>query len=312
MDCPVCASSASELLTRAPDFEYGSLPGEFAVLQCRRCAHGYMESPPPPDKLPVIYPPTYYTVNRDSPIHFDDFIHGAKIARDVRRILALTRGRNLRSIVDLGCGEAERLAQLGERLGGGVELLGVDFQPDYAREAELGGRGVRLIEANIEGELDELRDGGHDLIVSCQTLEHLYNPTAALRTAARKLAPGGLLLIETPNIGGLDYRLFRKRHWGFYHIPRHFHMFSRESLARTVSAAGLQVLKQGYLPSGSMILSLRNWLGLNSIERGPRFVEFISNKNILVVGCSGVFDLAVIALGLPTSNQYVLATRGEA
>jgi len=307
--CAVCGGSESSLLTRAPDYEYGSLPGLFGVLRCTDCGHGYLESPPPPDQLPVIYPPTYYTVNARSPIHFAPFIHRRKIRRDVSRILRLAGGRTLKSVVDLGCGDAERLAQIGERLGGEAELVGVDLQPDAARAEALRARGVRLVQANIEGELDVLRDGGHDLIVSCQTLEHLYDPASALEVVARKLAPGGLLLIETPNIGGIDYALFKRRFWGMYHIPRHFHVFSTGSLRRVVERAGLSVVRQGFIPSGSMILSIRNALGLSSIERSRRFGEFVSNKNLLVVGGVGVLDLLWIALGRETSNQYLLATR---
>jgi len=307
--CPICGSTDSTLLSRTPDYEYRSLPGEFTMLQCSGCGHGYLESPPLPEQLTEIYPPTYYTVNPHSPIHFSAFIHKQKIRRDVKRILSLARGRPLKSIVDLGCGDAERLAQIGERLDAPVELLGVDFQPDIAREDALRKRGVQLVNDNIEGNLDELRDGGHDLLISCQTLEHLYDPAAALRTWARKLAPGGLLLIETPNKGGLDFVLFKRRYWGFYHTPRHFHVFTTDSLERAVAQSGLAVRERGFIPSGSMILSLRNALGLNSVAPGPRFGEFISNKNILVVGSSGAFDLLLIALGLPTSNQFVLATR---
>jgi SAM-dependent methyltransferase len=281
------------------------------MLQCTLCGHGYLEDPPSPELLPIIYPPTYYTVNKHSPIHFGDFIHKQKIRRDVKRILSFAQGHQLKSIVDLGCGDAERLAQIGESLGGGVELLGVDFQPDAAREEELRKRGVRLVKDNIEGDLNGLRDGGHDLIVSCQTLEHLYDPATSLKTVARKLAPGGLLLIETPNKGGLDFLLFKRRYWGFYHTPRHFHAFTVKSLARSIEQSGLSILQQGFIPSGSMIMSIRNALGLNSIAPGPKFGEFISNKNIFVVGGSGVFDLLLIALGLPTSNQFILAKKEE-
>lgn len=312
MSCPICAGTSASILTRSPDYEYGSLPGVFTMAQCDACGHGYLDPPPPPEHLATIYPPTYYTVNPRSPIHFADFIHRKKVRRDVRRILSLARGRGLRSIVDLGCGDAERLAQIGEALGGDVELIGVDFQPDYERADALKARGVQLVEANIEGDLAPLRDGGHDLVVTCQTIEHLYDPASALKTVARKLAPGGLLLIETPNIGGLDFRLFKRRYWGMYHIPRHFHVFTTGSLARVVEQAGLAIDRQGFIPSGSMILSIRNWLGLNSIERSQRFGEFVSNKNLLVVGGSGVLDLLIIACGGATSNQYILARKGSA
>lgn len=311
MTCPVCEGSAASELTRGPDYEYGSLPNTFRILRCAQCGHGYLSSPPPPEQLSAIYPSSYYTVNPRSPIHFDEFIHKAKIRRDVRRILSLTAGRRLASVVDLGCGDAERLAQIGERLGGSVELIGVDFQPDVKRSAQLADRGVRLVEANIEGDLAPLRDRGHDLIITCQTLEHLYDPASALKTIARKLAPNGLLLIETPNIGGVDYHLFKRRYWGAYHIPRHFHLFTTASLARIVEDAGLSVLRQGFIPSGFLIISVRNALGLNSIERGRRFGEFVSNKNLLVVSCVGALDLMMIALGLQTSNQYLLAQRAN-
>ena len=312
MNCPVCGGSAATQLTRAPDYEYGSLPGTFTMMRCDQCGHGYLNPPPPPEQFPVIYPPTYYTVSAKSPIHFGEFIHKSKIRRDVRRILSLVKRRRLRSIVDLGCGDAERLAQIGERLGDGVELIGVDIQPDAERAAALAKRRVRLVEANIEGSLEALRDGEHDLIVTCQTLEHLYDPASALKVIARKLAPDGLLLIETPNIGGIDYQLFKRRYWGAYHIPRHFHLFTTHSLARVVAEAGLRVVRQGFIPSGFLIISIRNALGLNSIEPGRRFGEFVSNKNFLVVGGVGVLDLLMIALGRETSNQYLLAERRAA
>lgn len=307
--CPVCEESAAGQLTRGPDYEYGSLPGTFTMLRCEQCGHGYLDPPPPPEQLSTIYPPTYYTVSTKSPIHFGELIHRAKIRRDVRRILSLARGDAVRSVVDLGCGDAERLAQIGERLGRGVELIGVDLQPDAERSAALEKRGVRLVEANIEGELEALRDGGHDLIITCQTLEHLYDPASALKVIARKVAPGGLLLIETPNIGGIDYHLFKRRYWGAYHIPRHFHLFTTGSLARVVEQAGLSVVRQGFIPSGFLIISVRNALGLNSIEAGRRFGEFVSNKNLFVVGCVGALDLLMIALGRETSNQYLLARK---
>ena len=98
------------MLTRGPDYEYGSLPDIFTMLRCEECGHGYLSPPPPPGQLSTIYPPTYYTVNPRSPIH-----------------------------LDLGCGDAERLAQIGEGLGGDVELIGVDLQPEDSGGRSVGG-----------------------------------------------------------------------------------------------------------------------------------------------------------------------------
>ena len=309
--CPVCAETHATPLTVGVDFEYGSLPGPFTMLQCDGCGHGYLDPVPTPDQLPTIYPPTYYTVNPRSPIHFDGFIYETKMRRDVGRIVSQAKGVELRTVADLGCGDAERLAKVGEALGGGVDLVGVDFQPDPERTAELAGRGVRMVEANIEGGLEELEDGSLDLVIMCQILEHLYDPAAALRSISRKLAPKGLLLIETPNIGGIDYHLFKKKYWGACHFPRHFHLFTVDSLIRVVGDAGLTVARRGFIPSGFLIVSLRNKLGLSSIERSRRFGEFLHMRNFPVVAAVTALDMAWIALGRQTSNQFLLAAKPE-
>jgi len=309
LTCPVCTGTEADQIGQGHDFEYGSLPGPFTIWKCAACGHGYLDPVPAPEQLGTIYPPTYYTINPRSPIHFNEFIQAKKIRRDVDRIVALAKGRSVRNVVDLGCGDAERLARVGEVLGDGVDLIGVDLQPDPERRSELEARGVRLVQGNIEGDLDALPDGSSDLIIMCQILEHLYDPAGALRGIAKKLAPGGLLQIETPNFGGLDYRLFKRRYWGGYHIPRHFHVFTTGSLARVVADAGLEVARKGFIPSGFLIVSLRNMLGLNSNEPGDGFFEFINMKNLLVVGSVTALDLMTIGVGGRTSNQYVLARR---
>ena len=248
-------------------------------------------------------------MNPDSPVHFAARLQQLKLRRDVVRVVTLTRGREVRRVVDLGCGDAERLAMLGEALPGEVELIGVDLQPDTARRDELARRGVRVLEANLEEDLGALRDDAHDLVLMSQILEHLRDPVAVLRNVARKLSPGGCVLVETPNLGGIDFRLFRERYWGAYHIPRHFHLFSRATLGGAVERAGLRVVRRGFLPGGFFIVSLRSALGLDSIARSRRFGEFLNMRNLPVVAFFSALDMLAIALGRETSNQFVLAER---
>jgi len=308
--CPVCGESSATLLAEGHDFEYASLPDLFRVWQCSSCGHGRLDPVPAENQLAAIYPPTYYTINPDSPIHFDGFIYRTKLRRDVDRILSLTGGPGPRSVVDLGCGDAERLACLGQRLGGNVRLSGVDMQPDPSRQRELRERGVEIVNANIECGLDELEDGAYDLALMCQIIEHLYDPMSAVEAIAKKLAPGGRLLIETPNLGGLDFRVFKSRYWGGYHFPRHFHFFTTATLRRAVERAGLEVRTAGFIPSGFAIVSLRNRLGLSSVARSRRLGEFLNMRNLLIVAAVTALDLAWITLGRETSNQYVVAQRG--
>jgi hypothetical protein len=118
------------------------------------------------------------------------------------------------------------------------------------------------------------------------------------------------MIIDTPNRGGLDYKLFRRRYWGGYHVPRHFHLFTQDSLTQLIERAGLTVYKKGYLPSmGFWIISFRVLFGLNSIERGRSFWEFLRYKNLFVAGSFIAFDALRAKLGLQTSNQFVYALK---
>jgi hypothetical protein len=60
---------------------------------------------------------------------------------------------------------------------------------------------------------------------------------------------------------------------------------------------------------GFWIISLRNMLGLNSIERGPSPWEFLRYKNLLVAGSFIAFDAVRAKLGFQTSNQFVYALK---
>ena len=169
---------------------------------------------------------------------------------------------------------------------------------------------MKLVHGNVETNTDALRDNGHDLIIMRQLLEHLRDPQLAVRNLAKKLAPNGLMIIDTPNRGGWDYHLFKTQHWGGYHIPRHFHLFRQDSLVKLIERAGLKVYKKGYLASmGFWIISLRNLFGLNSIVRGSSIFEFLRYKNLLVSGFFIALDTVRVKLRMETSNQLVIAQK---
>jgi len=314
--CLVCGCTAAEMVVCAPDFEYRCQAGEWSLVACNACGHVSIHPMPQVAEVPALYPSGYYTVNPRSPIYMEGPVVEGKMVKDAERLRQNLGAREIRSIVDIGGGNLTRLIKLREVFSRGrpepVEAICLDFQFDAAVLKLADSSGLRCVTGNVETDISALRDGGHDLIIMRQLIEHLRDPRAALRLVERKLSPGGVLVIDSPNRGGWDYWLFRRRYWGGYHIPRHFHLFTLESLAQILRESGYAIERQGCTPSIAFwIISFRNALGLNSIERGKSFWELLNLKNLPAVGAFYVLDLVWSKLGGRTSNQFVFARRTE-
>jgi SAM-dependent methyltransferase len=308
--CLICHDKNWKLVLRSEDLEYRCKPGPFDLVECTACGHIYVHPLPSFAEVPSLYPNTYYTVNKQSPLALDGFVFEKKLASDAQKLRRSLKNFNIRSIVDVGSGEINRLARLKEAFGGKVEAIAFDIQFDESIVQDSKKYGIQLVNGNVETDVNALRDNGHDLIIMRQLLEHLRDPQAAVSGLARKLAPNGLMVIDTPNRGGLDYLLFKRKYWGGYHVPRHFHLLNQAGLVKIIERAGLHVYAKGYLPSmGFWIISLRNMLGMNSIKAGNSWFEFLRYKNLLVAGWFIAFDLVRSKLGFQTSNQYIIAQR---
>jgi hypothetical protein len=109
--------------------------------------------------------------------------------------LPLARGRR---VLDAACGEGYGSALLSTRA---ASVLGVDLADDavaHAR-ARYGDRpGLRFEQADATA-LERLPDASFDLVVSFETLEHVERQAPMLDGFERLLAPGGLLLLSSPD-----------------------------------------------------------------------------------------------------------------
>jgi O-antigen chain-terminating methyltransferase len=105
-------------------------------------------------------------------------------------------GRTGKGILDLGCGRGEWLELLKDR---GLAAVGVDLNPVQVAEAEERGLDARLADACSY--LAETPDNSLAMVTAHHLVEHLPFRTVAwiARECLRVLAPGGILLFETPN-----------------------------------------------------------------------------------------------------------------
>lgn len=150
-----------------------------------------------------------------------------KAAGDIMWLRGKTRGR----LLDVGSGGGQFLRRMKDA---GWAVLGVEPDPTAVEVAR--GLGVEV----LSGTLDQLPSGQHrfDAITLNHVIEHVPDPLATLRHCWGLLAPGGRLVVTTPNVHSLGHRVFR-RSWRGLEPPRHLQIFSQQSLRRTAERAGI-------------------------------------------------------------------------
>ena len=116
-------------------------------------------------------------------------------ARHVAAYDLATRKAGGRTVLDAGCGEGYGAAAMADT--GADRVVAVDLEPGVIEHIE---RAYPQVEP-IRAELTDLPlpDGAFDLITSFQVIEHVWDVPAYLASLRRVLAPGGELLLATPN-----------------------------------------------------------------------------------------------------------------
>ncbi len=143
-----------------------------------------------------------------------------------------------------------------------------------------------------------------DLFVLNQVIEHVPHPDRLLTMLANALSPGGHIVIETPNTGGLDARLFARRYWGGYHIPRPMVLFNERNLRTLVERSGMRVVETAHLASPAFwIQSLHH---AASESRMAPLASLCTFRNVPLVALFAAFDIVRGRL-TTTSNQRLVA-----
>jgi 2-polyprenyl-3-methyl-5-hydroxy-6-metoxy-1,4-benzoquinol methylase len=105
-------------------------------------------------------------------------------------------------ILEMACGRGGFSRLLAAR---GARMFGADFSStalQIARGKSAGAeaqRGARLELTRADAQNLPYAGNSFDMIISCETIEHLPDPAVALREMARVARPGGRLFLTTPN-----------------------------------------------------------------------------------------------------------------
>jgi SAM-dependent methyltransferase len=265
---------------------------------------------PAVDALKTIYPSHYYAYEYDEQI--GAIARWGKATLDQRKLSSIFQHieRSPRSYLDVGCGNGRFLKI--------VEARGIERRSLYGLELDatvverLKGDGYQVFCERVES-CESMPAGGIDLITMFHVIEHLDAPARVIERLASWLAPGGVLALETPNIDSWDARLFRTHYWGGYHIPRHWHLFTRETLTRLLERAGLKVDAVQYQTGHSFWLySLHHRLKYGA-RRRPRLAAWFNPfTNLFPLLLATGFDILRSKLGFKTSAMLVIAKKMNA
>jgi SAM-dependent methyltransferase len=146
-------------------------------------------------------------------------------------LLALLEAAPGHRLLEIGSG-AGFFLKAAERAG--WTGTGIELSEDAARFAR------DRLNVNVRSGSVETAGAGlgmFDAAAMFDTIEHLFDPGATLKAICRALAPGGLLLIGTPNFGALSRHLLG-RDWAVLSPIEHLYYFEERSLRRLLEASG--------------------------------------------------------------------------
>ncbi len=80
-------------------------------------------------------------------------------------------------------------------------------------------------------------DSSYDILVAIEVLEHLLDPAGFVRSAHRKLKPGGMMFLTTPNVYSKQYYP-PKPNTAVLCPLDHLNLFSERTLPRLLAQNG--------------------------------------------------------------------------
>lgn len=225
--------------------------GPYTLHRCGACEFASVFPTPTPEALAKAYDVSYYTheLVSDGP--------GARLLDNLRFKIAarLDRGTPISmdwfvkrfgerrvSVCEIGCGDGALLVALSRA---GYRVRGVEPDPNARSTAEGAALGIDVLVGTAEDLPAAIRDDRFDVVVLNHVLEHTADPISAIRNAGGLLAPGGLLVVETPNHTSIGFAR-AKETWAFLDVPRHLHFFTEASLKKVCESGGVSVAEVEY------------------------------------------------------------------
>lgn len=204
----------------------------------------------------------------------------------LKRELSARKKDRAQRLLDLGCGDGTHLQWLKDFA---VEIFGSDYNLLRLSRAKTFLPEANLFLADILNY--PAKEGVFDLIYFNHVIEHIPQDEEALAAVRRMLAPGGILVLGTPNEGSWWWQFAYKRAPEVLKTTDHVHFYTAPRLREKFERAGLKIVEIEHMGWGPP-----DWR-LDGLWRKHKWVD-------------DAFEMVGRAL-FPTqaSSLYVIATK---
>lgn len=238
--CILCGAAVRRRYDDVPD-RLGTSDGQWSFDECASCGFAFV-NPAPTGDLSRYYPDNYLSqedagsaseglLSRLERLYrYDQYRFDFRLLRECASVDV----HRAPSYLDVGCGSGERVTYVAER--GCPRSVGIDRYA-FGKTASRGA--VELVNTEIV----DYRPVERFAVVSMfHVLEHVENPHMILDHLRQAvLAPEGVLIVQVPNYGAFERRLFGRRWFGL-DAPRHLLQFNSRTVRMTLERAGYDVI----------------------------------------------------------------------
>lgn len=227
MSCRVCGSSDVSFFVRSNGYM-------FDVYRCRSCGIAFRFPLPTKDEIAGYYTEDYYSGKSRYSYVDERNVRGSNLVwrRRIKKLIDIYTRENSKkpkTILDVGCSFG---GLLDEARNFGLQPYGVEiseYSANYARS-----RGIQV----FVGDISDIDIGRNrfDIITLIEVIEHLHDPVSVIKKVYNANTEGGVLLVQTANIDGLQSKF-----WGgnyHYYLPGHLHYFSNTTLRNLLKEVG--------------------------------------------------------------------------
>ena len=157
-------------------------------------------------------------------------------------------------VLDAGCGDGIESGPWATRLC----VTGVDYQRAYVAHCARAFPAASWVRADLRRL--PFAGASFDLVVMNQVIEHLEEPREVVAELARALAPGGCLLVATPNFGGVGWPLVERTYHRWFvrdfdaeenHVTHYRHENLRADLSTDLAVESVATVCAGLILVGT-------------------------------------------------------------